>query len=105
MSEWEAYNRIEPVGELRGDLRIANLTSMLYNMISSFGSKKGRRHVSKTSDFMPFFKEDMEESQKEQSVDEMKSTLFGIASNLEKKNVPMPTGKKLRPPKKEIKVG
>jgi hypothetical protein len=83
LTEWEVYNSIEPVGEFRGDLRIANLTSMLYNMISSFGSKKGRRHVSKPADFMPFFKEDLEEKKDEpQSVEEMKSTLLSIASSL-----------------------
>lgn len=106
MSEWEAYNRIEPIGELRGDLRIAQLTSTFYNFATSFGSKNGRRKVVKASDFMPFFKDDMEEPQVEQSVDEMKSALFGIANSLKEKNdrQTLP-GKKLKPPKKGAKVG
>lgn len=103
MSEWEAYNLIEPVGELRGDLRIAQLTSMVYNMASAFGGKTSRRHISKPGDFMHFFKDEFKTEEQDQSVDEMKATLMGVASSINEK-MKRTSPKKLLPPKKEKKV-
>ena len=46
MNEWIAYNSIEPVGELRGDYRIARLTMM----VAAIGGAKNMR----LENFMPF---------------------------------------------------
>lgn len=97
--EWELYNSIEPVGEVRGDTRIGILTSTLYNMISSFGGKKGKRVISKPFDFMPFQQLDKPKEVKQvQSVDHMKQILFMIndVANPKKKKVDVSL---TRPPK------
>jgi len=79
LSEWEAFNSLEPIGEYRRDYRIAVLTSVIYNFASSFGSKTGRRLVSKPQDFMAWLEQPPQETEQEQTVDEMKQVLHTIA--------------------------
>jgi len=51
LSEWMAYNEIEPFGEEREDLRMGILASTMANINRSSGKKPY-----KPRDFMPVFK-------------------------------------------------
>lgn len=54
--EWEVYDRIDPIGEHRGDFRMAVLASTLMNIaLSAFGGGKGKPKPKFTSatDFIP----------------------------------------------------
>jgi len=96
-SEWQAYNRLEPIGDYRRDLGIALLTSTFYNFAQSFGSKEKRINA-KPQDFMPWMdQEDVGKKQsEEQSVEEMKAAMMAFASGktlekpAEKRAVPYP---------------
>jgi hypothetical protein len=82
ISEWEAYNRLEPIGDYRRDLGIAILTSTFYNFAQSFGSKE-KRLSAKPQDFMPWMDEGdkSRKSSEEQSVEEMKAAMLAFASS------------------------
>lgn len=54
-AEWAAYNRIDPIGRDRDDLRIA----MLCTLVASMARSKGQR-APKVADFMPRFEEAVE---------------------------------------------
>ena len=81
LSEWEAYNRLEPVGEYRRDLGIAILTSTFYNFAQSFGAKEKRLNA-KPQDFMPWVEQsdNGKESTEDQSMEEMKAAMLAFAS-------------------------
>ena len=82
ISEWEAYSRLEPFGEERGDLRMAILTSHITNMVSSLYSKKNEKpKMVSPSVFMPHFGEETEiekEVKTEKEVDNLRSQLMGL---------------------------
>lgn len=50
LSEWVAYNQLEPFGEERDDLRAAIIASVIANAL---GGRKGKKF--KPKDFMPDF--------------------------------------------------
>jgi len=76
ISEWEAYNKIEPFGEWRDDGRVAMLCSVISNLAIRVHAKKGTKMTS-AADFMPQWYE--EKGVKKQSVEEMKEVLLAIA--------------------------
>lgn len=79
-ASWMAYDRIEPFGEYRADLRSAIIA---YTLAESNRSKKAKPFT--VDDFMPKF----DRTPKEQSPDEMFSKLMAFAEahnrKLEKK--------------------
>jgi len=81
LSEWEAYDRLEPVGEYRREYHIAMIASLIHNIAQSVYGSKGKRIVSKPTDFMPWW--DSRPSGRDgasQSVEEMKRILLDLAS-------------------------
>jgi hypothetical protein len=72
-----AYDRLDPIGEWRGDVRNAQLIAAMVNLFLARFGKKGVKDK-QPIDFMP--KWDPEEAQKSkvQSVDEMKNKIKGI---------------------------
>jgi hypothetical protein len=68
ISEWMAYYSIDPFGEVRADYRMAMSCCLLANI------NRGKGQPFKVSDFMPEFG-----PKKEQTVDEMKALLMGMA--------------------------
>lgn len=102
VTEWEAYNQIEPIGEYRRDYMMAQLTSIFYNFATSFGAKNGRRQVGKIADFIPWMDEQKPQTEV-QSVDEMKGVLFSFAKASEakeNKQVKKEVPKYPKPPKR-----
>jgi hypothetical protein len=52
LSEWEAYDRIDPIGTWREDFRMAYLCSLVTNLVISVHGKKGAK-TTNVIDFMP----------------------------------------------------
>ena len=48
-AEWMAYNRVDPIGNIRGDLQSGIIASTIYNI------NRGKGKVLSASDFMPDF--------------------------------------------------
>lgn len=75
ISEWEAYNKLEPIGEWRADFRMAFIASVIINTTRAVWSKKGTPMI-KVEDLMPHW--DKEDEQQVQSLEEMKQILHTI---------------------------
>jgi hypothetical protein len=90
LSEWEAYDRIDPIGTWREDFRLAYLSSLITNLTISVHGKKGAQHTS-PMDFMLDWTGEKKIGKK-QSVEEMKAVLMSLANTqnqkVEKKNKP-----------------
>jgi hypothetical protein len=85
LSEWEAYDRLEPIGAWRADFRMAFLASLITNTVRQLYGKKGAKMTSPT-DFMPDWgDENIEPKTPPQSVEEMKEIIYAIASVHKKK--------------------
>lgn len=77
LAEWEAYHRIDPIGEEREDIRMAYICSTVANsVIGAVAGKKGK--LTKVGDFMP--KWDEQTRVKQQTNEEMYATLMGMAT-------------------------
>ena len=54
LAEWEAYDRIDPIGAWRDDFRGAKLESLILNIVNQLFAEKGKKpHVTTALDFMP----------------------------------------------------
>lgn len=109
LSEWEAYDRLDPIGTWRDDYRMASIESTLVNIHNAMNTKEGERPTQTAAiDFLPIW--DKEEREKlayqsqrteKQSVEEIKRNLF---SAFRVKNYIEKDGKRIRIPKpKSIK--
>ncbi len=84
LSEWMAYDRLDPVGEFRGDIRAGIISSVVANIARQAFGKKGTKKT-QPMDFMPDWDGNIESQRKKpQSVDEMKGTLRQIADIFKK---------------------
>lgn len=85
MSEWEAYDRMDPIGTWREDFRMAYLSSLITNLTISVHGKKGAKQTT-IMDFMPKWDSLGDEKEvKVQSVEDMKKALLEIAGAQNKK--------------------
>ena len=98
ISEWEAYDKIDPIGTWREDFRMAYLSSLITNLVISVHGKKGAKTTTPI-DFMPDWTGEGKEPKK-QSTEEMKQILLGIASAQNKKVKGID-----RPPVSKVKKG
>ena len=80
MSEWEAYDRIDPIGTWREDFRMAFLSSLITNLTISVHGKKGTK-MTNVMDFLPIWdiQADKPKEVKIQSIEEMKKVFQEIA--------------------------
>ena len=88
LSEWQAYDRLEPIGEERWEFSMASLSSLIMNISRAVWGKKGVEMT--TPDlFIPEWDRDPNEPQEQrvpkQSVEQMKMILETIASTQNKK--------------------
>ena len=75
------YDRLEPIGEDRGDFRMASLSATIVNIVRKLYGKTGVEMVS-PSVFMPEWDRDFDEEETQvpkQSVEQMKKILETIA--------------------------
>lgn len=86
LSEWQAYDRLEPIGEERGDFRMAFLSSLMTNITRKIYGTKGCK-MTVPSDFMPEWDKDPNEEliPEQQSTDQMKEVMFGIVGRQNKR--------------------
>lgn len=99
VAEWLAYSEVEPFGGWVWDYHVAKILAVISNLIRSFGVKKGDAPVWSTlMDFMPEWSDVFPKRKisKDQSTEEMKSILLGIAKTQNAKFNKSNT----RPPKK-----
>lgn len=82
LSEWEAYDRLDPIGQGRGDFRMAKLASVIMNAVIQMHGKRGAKLTS-PKEFMPEW--DAEKLRRQQTVEEMKQAMMSIASAQNKK--------------------
>lgn len=75
-AEWLAFNKIEPFGDARADLRSGIVASIVANCNRAKGAK-----AFKPTDFMP----DFDAKPKEQSMEQMQSLLKIAASTVKAK--------------------
>jgi len=88
ISEWEAVDRIDPIGTWREDFREAKLEAMLVNIVSRLYAKKGHTpEMVNPIDFMPDWTGDRVNVLKQQSMEDIKRTMLAIAKVQNKKVV------------------
>lgn len=87
LAEWEAYNKIQPVGTWRQDFRFAMIASTVVNLAKSiWGKRSERNNLKKPQDFMP--KWDSGEEDKEvpqESVDSMRNKFQLLAAGAKRR--------------------
>ena len=86
ISEWEAYNSLEPIGETRADYRAALIACTITNCFRSAYGKKGSRMMTIGDFLFEWDKQDVDPDViKRESVEDMRSGLVNIAALLSKK--------------------
>lgn len=85
LSEWEAYDKLDPIGTWRDDYRMAYLASMITNLVISIHGKKGAKHTVPL-DYMPKWDAEKESIVRKQTPEEMKELLLDLAK-MHNKNV------------------
>jgi len=83
LQEWEAYDKIDPLGEERMDLRFAMLESLIMNLFLSVFGKEGTQ-LTTPKEFLPRFYVNLEE-EKGKSIKKIKDMLMTFADNPEEK--------------------
>ena len=86
ISEWEAYDKMDPIGTWREDFRFGQLESIIINIVQQLYAEKGKTpKATSPLDFMPDWLGDRVAAEpKKQSVEEMKQIMMSIASSQNK---------------------
>lgn len=77
VAEWEAYDRLEPIGGFRQDYRFAQVCHLIYELAQSVYGKKDKRQRSHPMDFMPWGPSERAQPKK-QTAEEIKTALVAI---------------------------
>jgi hypothetical protein len=87
LTEWEMYDRMDPIGESRADFRMAELASLMVNIAikRSAGTKPVK--LTEITDFMPQWDvtAPKQVEVKKQSIPDMKKVLMDIVNTQNKK--------------------
>jgi len=83
ISEWEAYDRLDPIGRWRDEFGMASLQSVITNLAISVHGKKGSK-MTEIKDFMPEWDLTAPKEIKTQSIEDMKK----VFQDLVKTNKP-----------------
>jgi len=83
LSEWEAYDRIDPIGTFRDDLRTAQILTLLTNMYNKIHTKETR--TAELVDFMPDFTGERREEKQNSLSAQIIQAFSGIARRAKKK--------------------
>lgn len=108
LSEWEAYDRLDPIGSWRDDFRMASIEATLTNIHNAANTEQGKEVKTTTpGDFLPIWDEVernkvAEKRRVSQSLEEMRSALMAFASSQNKSN-DIKEGLRNRKPTLEIK--
>lgn len=93
ISEWEAFDRLDPIGSWRDDFRMAYIAAILTNLTIAVNGKKGAK-LSTPINFMPKWDSDGIAEIKRQTPEEMKEMLLSIVKDHNKR-----VKKNIMPPK------
>jgi hypothetical protein len=74
--EWEAYDRIDPIGEWRADLNTASVLSHLTNIVRKLYGRSGLQ-LTTPGDYMPQWREPVKH--KKQNWQDMKDAFLSFA--------------------------
>ena len=96
IAEWEAYDRLDPIGEFRADFRMAELATVITNIAIKWAAGKKKVDLVDILDFIPKWDAGAPKEVKKQSVEEMKKALKEIANHAKKQ----PKADLQRPPQK-----
>ncbi len=83
LSEWEAYDRLDPIGAWRDDFRMSYIASLLTNLVIRVHGKKGAK-LTDVKDFLLDWSGDMKHTQ-QQTPQEMREFLLQFAKTQNKK--------------------
>jgi hypothetical protein len=83
IQEWEAYDRIDPIGKWRNEFGWASLQAEFRNTMTWAHGKRATKHTA--LDFMPEWDHIEPEEQPTQTVEEMKRVIENIAKSQNKK--------------------
>lgn len=98
LSEWEAFNRIQPIGQRRFDIYFSEMMATIHNAVIGFSGTKNPKWC-KPEDFLPNWTGIKEESNiQEMSVQQMKNVLVAFAEQ-HNKTVSKQVDRDHRPPK------
>jgi hypothetical protein len=82
IADWEAYDKLDPIGTWREDFRFAFLMSFLQNIVSALYAKKNTTPKEYTPlDFMPIWDEELRkviEDSKKQSPEQIKEFFLNM---------------------------
>jgi len=86
LSEWEAYDRLDPVGSWRSDFMVAKLMSLIENIARTLYGGEGVK-MTTPKDYMPEWgmKPEKTAGKEKQSMEEMKQIMFSIACTQNKR--------------------
>lgn len=85
MSEWQAYDKLDPIGSWRQDFNTAQLSSLILNIVNALyqDPKKAKPKDYTPAEFMPIWDAETEAIRKaveeRQTPDQMREFLLGIA--------------------------
>jgi hypothetical protein len=80
ISEWEAYDRLDPIGTWREDFRLAYLSSLITNIALSIHGKKGTKMQSPMDFMIEWDPAKHEKATKVQTPEQMRDILMALAS-------------------------
>ncbi len=80
LSEWQVYNRLDPIGEWRNDFRFADLEALIINTVRMLYAEKGKIiELVKPTDLMLEWGKEKKAEPKRQNLDAMKEMFKRIA--------------------------
>jgi len=86
ISEWLAYDKLDPIGSWREDYRLAFISSLITNIaLRQYGKKEAK--LTEVSDFMLIWDEEARRKSKEQTPEEMKEILLNLARGYKPKKM------------------
>ena len=99
LSEWEAYGRLDPIGEWRADFRMAYLCTIVTNIARKVHGEKGAK-MAVPLDFIPEWGKEDEELivQTKQTAEEMRQLMLAITKT---QNGKTKKKKRTTPPKRK----
>lgn len=77
LSEWEAYDKIDPIGEWREDYRFAQLMALVTNIVTKLYAKDKPKMV-EPIDFMPDYSGDIAAIKEDMESEKMKKQMYAV---------------------------
>jgi len=85
LAEWEAYNELEPIGAVRNDYMLGQLSAIVINLVSQIYKAKGSTPTTvKTEEFIPWWpRTKVRKGKRVQSPEDIKEIFRQLKANME----------------------